>query len=99
MAGHRSGHRRLILLPKRSTPLDIREEEGDGAAGKIGHDPLQKLGWMWFCSIVAWARTGARQRGAPSCDAPYAGVREDGETPVPVSLVTSIDGAGRSARA
>jgi hypothetical protein len=38
------GYRHRHLLPARGTPLDIREEEGDGAGGEIGHDPLQTLG-------------------------------------------------------
>jgi len=33
--------------------LDVSEEESDGAAGEIGHDPLQTLGWTWFYPIVA----------------------------------------------
>jgi hypothetical protein len=31
-------------LPDRGAPLDLREEESDGAAGKLGHDPLQIRG-------------------------------------------------------
>jgi hypothetical protein len=49
----RSCHRRAVPLPERRAPFDIGEQEGDGAAGKIGHDPLQMLGWTWCCSIVA----------------------------------------------
>ena len=33
--------------------LDVREEEGDGAGGKIRHEPLQTHGWSWCCPIVA----------------------------------------------
>src|SRR3954463_9736570 len=33
--------------------FDVSEEEGDGAAGTIAHDPLQTLGWTWFYPIVA----------------------------------------------
>src|SRR5215212_7682617 len=33
--------------------LDVREEEGDGTAGEIGHARLQTLGWTWCCPIVA----------------------------------------------
>ena len=34
-------HRYLVSLPERGTALDVGEEEGDGAGGKIGHDPTQ----------------------------------------------------------
>jgi hypothetical protein len=33
--------------------LEVSEEEVDGAAGTIAHDPLQTLGWTWFYPIVA----------------------------------------------
>src|SRR3954447_15246155 len=46
-------HRDLVPLPERGTALDVGEEEGDGAGGKIGHEPLQTLGWTWCCPIVA----------------------------------------------
>ena len=31
--------RPLVSLPALGAPLDIREEEGDGAAWELGHDP------------------------------------------------------------
>jgi hypothetical protein len=34
--------------------LDVGEEKGDGARGKIGHDPLHGLSWTWFCPIGAY---------------------------------------------
>ena len=49
----RGRHRRPVPLPERGAALDVGEEEGDGAGGEIGHDPLQTLGWMWYCPIVA----------------------------------------------
>ena len=57
MACDSRGHRHLVLLPERGAALDIGEEEGDGAGGEIGHDPLQTLGGTWCCSIVAWEET------------------------------------------
>ena len=41
MAVYREAHRRLVLLPERRASFDIREEEGDGAGGKIGHGASQ----------------------------------------------------------
>ena len=40
VARDRGRHRRPIPLPERGAPLDVGEEEGDGAAGEIGHGPL-----------------------------------------------------------
>jgi hypothetical protein len=37
-------HGRPVPLPQRSTPLDVGEEEGDGAGGEIGHGLLKTLG-------------------------------------------------------
>src|SRR5829696_5586015 len=53
MAGDRSGHRLPVPLPEGGAAFDVGEEEGDGAAGKIGHEPLQTLGWQWSGPIVA----------------------------------------------
>jgi hypothetical protein len=44
MALNGSSHRSPIPLPERSATFDVSKEEGDGAGGKIGHDPLQTLG-------------------------------------------------------
>ena len=48
-------HRRRVLLPTPGAPLDVREQKGDGAAGKVAHGdrssgivPL-RLAWG-FCS-------------------------------------------------
>ena len=46
-------HRRPITLPRSRRAFHVSEEEGDGAGGEIGHDPLQILGWTWFWPIVA----------------------------------------------
>ena len=51
-------------LPARGTALDFSKEEGDGAGGEIGHDPLQTLGWTRCCSIVA-RRSRDQARGLP----------------------------------
>jgi hypothetical protein len=69
---HRFPHGGPISLPERGTPFDIRKEEGDGAAGEISHDPLQTLGWMWCCSIVACGH-GDQSRDLPThhCDDLY----------------------------
>ena len=53
-----------IPLPERGTALDVGEEEGDGAGGKIGHDPLQTLGWTWCCPIVACDETDLGRQAA-----------------------------------
>jgi hypothetical protein len=45
VACHDLGHRGAVSFPKRRAPLDIGEQKGDGAGGKIGHDPLQTRGW------------------------------------------------------
>jgi hypothetical protein len=37
MTLNRGCHRRPVALPERGAALDVGEEEGDGAAGKIGH--------------------------------------------------------------
>ena len=37
VAFDRRRHRRLVPLPQRGAPLDVGEEEGDGAGGEIGH--------------------------------------------------------------
>ena len=42
MALDGSRHRHPVPLPERGTALDVGEEEGDGAGGQIGHDPLQE---------------------------------------------------------
>jgi hypothetical protein len=42
-----------VALPERGTPLDVGEEEGDGAGGQVGHGSFQTLSWMSFCPIVA----------------------------------------------
>ena len=43
----------------------VGEEEGNGAGGEIGHDPLQTLGWTWtsFNSIVACAASTVGESG------------------------------------
>ncbi len=43
----------LVPLPQRGAALDVGEEEGDGAGGEIGHDPLQRCGLSWSWPIVA----------------------------------------------
>ena len=35
-----SRHRRAVPLPERGAPLDVREEEGDGAARQVRHASL-----------------------------------------------------------
>ena len=37
VALHRAEHGRCVLLPTPGAPLDVGEQEGDGAAGKLGH--------------------------------------------------------------
>src|SRR5215213_5475067 len=54
--------------------LDVGEEEGDGAAGQIGHCPLQILGWTWCCPIVARGH-GNQARGSSNHYARDPGVR------------------------
>ena len=52
----------LLPAPERGAPLDVGEEEGHGAAGEIGHGPLQMFGWTWCCPIVArehWDQGGS----------------------------------------
>ena len=45
VAGDGGRHRRAVPLPERGAALDVGEEEGDGAGGRSGMDPLQMLGW------------------------------------------------------
>jgi hypothetical protein len=49
----RRSHGDAIPFPARGAAFDISKEGGDSAGGKIEHDPLHTLGWMWFCLIVA----------------------------------------------
>ena len=48
----RSRHRLAVSLPALGAALDVGEEEGDSAGGKIGHARFQTLGWMWSLPIV-----------------------------------------------
>ena len=57
MAVYREAHRRLVLLPERRASLDIREEEGDGAGGEIGHGRSNHAG-RWCCGPIVTTLTG-----------------------------------------
>ena len=51
----RRAHRRAVSLPQAGRALDIREEEGDGAARQLGHDrSLGRLDRVRQRGIVAW---------------------------------------------
>ena len=48
----RGRHRRPVPLPQRGAALDVGEEEGDGAGGKIGHGPSpRKRGGAVACRL------------------------------------------------
>jgi hypothetical protein len=38
-----------VPLPRGGAALDVGEEEGDGAGGRIGRGSFQRLGWTRFC--------------------------------------------------
>src|SRR5918998_6688314 len=59
-----SGHRLAVPLPERGAAFDVGDEQGDGTAGEIGHDPLQTLGGTWCWPIVA-REYCAHARGSP----------------------------------
>ena len=85
------------MLPALRAALDVGDEEGDGAGGKIGHEPLQMRCGSWSLRIVA--RVDRGQAGSSSTHHPTdPSVQEDGETSVAVLLLTSINGTGRTGR-
>jgi len=53
MSRHGGARRDRVTFPERGAALEVRNEEGNGAAGEIGHDLFQTLGWMWCLPIVA----------------------------------------------
>jgi hypothetical protein len=57
------------ILPSMSVKRKVAVPEG-----RSGMVRFRTRGLSWSGLIVAWSRTGARQRGAPSGDPPHAGV-------------------------
>ena len=68
-------HRRPAA-PALGAPLDVGEEEGDGAAGQVRHHPLQTLGGTWCCPIVACEYRG-HARDSPTHHSNDPGIRQD----------------------
>jgi hypothetical protein len=76
---HGARHRSPVMLPERGAPLDVSEEEGDGAGGKIGHDPIP---CMRLVVVLADCRTGAQE--------PRPKLTESSSTTTPVRRIVSF---------